>query len=254
MVFLTLAGLGLSIFMIVTSKQTLQAEKDYVAELEPNYEKVKSLSALADAVVAKAVPINRNVELARAMLDHNKVYPDAYDYVRKYVPSFYRINQMSITPVDEKNVQLTMSGALKTRQEYDDLYLALLRVPKQTAVTRSAYVPLVVKDYVPNVKEGNMLARKIKAGEGDIPIDAEAEVNRELGKGSVTGFRGVGDFGTQATSRGAMPDYQTVTTSVTFELPIKVVQAKATLAKAGAAPAPTPAGTATPTAAAGGSE
>lgn len=248
-VFLTLLGIGSSIFMIVSSQKRLDTAKAEVAELEPQYQTVQATSAAADTAIGQVATLVNNVQMAHDMLDHNAAYPDAYDFVRKYIPSFYRVNAMTITPIDDNTAQLTTVGVLKTRQEYTDLLLALQRIPGQTQVTRTAYNPQV-RDFIPNVTQDDPLALRHKRNEPGIPKDPEAQVNQEAAKGGVTGYRGVGNFGVQDDSvpRGAMPEYQVITTTVTFPRKLQVVLPRATLSKI--APAPDAGAAATPGAAA----
>lgn len=251
LVLLSLAGIGLSLFFIITSKASLDDAKKVVAEKEPEYQRVDATAKSADTLIAQAVPFVRNIDLYKQMLAHNTVYPDAYDFVRKYIPGFYRVNSMTLTPVSEKDAQLTLVGTLKTRQEYDDLLLALSRIPGQTQVGRSAFTP-DERDFIPNLTAEDPIGRRRKRSEPAIPKDIEGELAQQVAKGSVTGFQGVGEFGSQDDNpRGAMPKYQVITSTVIFPRELRVALPKATVAKSGAAPAAAAAApTATPAAAA----
>jgi hypothetical protein len=158
---------------------------------------------------------------------------------------------MSVVPLTGSDVQLTLTGYLKTPEQYKDLMLALLRIPKAANVSRSGFQ--TSGQYVPALTPDDQTGRPIKAGEQPVPDDPIRRLEYYQAQGSISGYTGVGGFGQgpETTARGAMPDYSTVTVTVTFpfEYPsknpvYKGLQApdpSATLRSAGGAPAAVPA-------------
>jgi hypothetical protein len=216
-IFLFVLGLGGMLAMITLSSQRLAELKTKAAELKPQAEEVVAISSQADQVLQDGAGIVRNVNLAAAMNRHNGAYPALYDYIKPYIPSFYRVTSMSATPGAGSMVTVTLNGVLTGEQNYANLMLALLRInPEQATVARTGF--LNTSTYVPALSQGDQTARPIKPGEAPIPDDPNARLEYFVSRGGVTGYTGVGGFGagTDDPTRGAMPDYSTVSVTWTF--------------------------------------
>src|SRR5215469_11551825 len=75
----------------------LQKAQDDVTANQADSQKVVDVDQEADNILLKSTGPLLNVQLATAMLDHNKVYPDFYDDIIRYVPSYFRLTSLSAT-------------------------------------------------------------------------------------------------------------------------------------------------------------
>lgn len=235
-VLLALLGIAGAVGMIFYSKQ--QRDDAYAAAqaLTGQYTQVDSLSKSADTIIASAQQLVVNTGLAEAMSKHNDVYPALYDEVRRYIPSFFRINAMSATPGGADRCTVTLTGAIQTQQQYADLMLALLRIPGATNVGRAGYNP--IDKQVPPLSEEDQLGLPIGPGESNLPSDPVDRLNAMIQRGSVTGFVDAGGFGGEPGIREAMPDWSMVTVTVSLPRNIQTPDPRATLSASGGAPAP----------------
>lgn len=244
-VILAVAGLAAMLFLIRTSREAVQREQDRINAAKPDADRAVAISKQADDVMNQARGLILNMNLADAMNNHSKVYPDLFDEVRGYIPSFYRISSLNAVPNGAESVTVTMTGYLSTFQEYADLMVALLRIPGATAVSRSGFQ--LNDPLVPNLVPEAQIARKIKPGDPRIPDDPMDRLDLQIANAGVTGFVGAGGFGTTATPivRGAMPTQSTVTVAVVIAgKDIQTPDPRGTLAQASTlwgAPAATPA-------------
>src|SRR5258708_38119293 len=97
MLLLIFVGIVGAVLMVVTSNKTLSDAKDAEKDALDRAARVKATSDQADALMAnsKTHAIVRNVNLAEAMSKHSTSYPDLYDMLRLYVPSYYRVTSMA---------------------------------------------------------------------------------------------------------------------------------------------------------------
>lgn len=245
-VLLALLGILGAVGLIFISKGSLAEARADAESKQERAARAVATSKRADEVVAEAQMIIRNINLADAMLKHNDVYPDLYRDIKPYIPGFFRVTQMSATPNDAATATVTLTGTVKTYQQYADLMIALYRIPGATTVSRSGYVN--GDPFVPNITDLDQNGRPIRPGQTNIPDDKYERLAYYQGQGTVTGFTGEGGFGTSDTTqaRGAMPGYSLVTLSVVIPRSIQVPDPRATLQSQGPAPAPgTGAGAAT---------
>lgn len=236
-VLLALLGILGAVGLIFISKGSLaEARADAEGKMERAARAVAT-SKRADEVVAEAQMIIRNINLADAMLKHNDVYPDLYRDIKPYIPGFFRVTQASATPNDAATATVTLTGTVKTFQQYADLMIALYRIPGATTVSRSGYVN--GDPFVPNITDIDQNGRPIRPGQINIPDDKYERLAYYQGQGTVTGFTGEGGFGTADTTqaRSAMPGYSLVTLSVVVPRSIQVPDPRATLQSQGAASA-----------------
>ncbi|MFQ3586142.1 MAG: hypothetical protein SNJ74_08700 [Fimbriimonadaceae bacterium] len=233
MALISIASIAVAVLLNVYSAGELAKARERNEELRPRAQAVVDEAAKADALLngPDAQQLVKNILLADAMKAHNTVYADLYDEVRRYVPSFFRVISMSAQPIGEQNATVTMSGTVKTHQEYADLMLALLRFPGAISVSRSGYQ--ITSPFVPALTEFDQTGRPIRPGEAQIPDDPMQRLEYFLARGSVTGFTGVGGFGTAPGPRGAMPDASVVTVAMTIPRDLRTPDPTATLSATG---------------------
>jgi hypothetical protein len=214
-IVLTLVSAAISFQMIHSSKAQLDKVKEQAGEYEKPVNDAVAYAAAADNVVRPLGEIIRDTKLANEMDKHNSVYPAFYDKIFPYIPSFYRITSMQASPVSPDHVTLTLTGVIKTHQQYADLMLAMLRIPGSGPVTRSGFTPTA--PFVPNVTAGDPNPSTLQPNEPALPKDPLQRLNALIGSGGVHQFRPTGNFGSgQPGERGPTPDEQVVTMIVTL--------------------------------------
>lgn len=234
-VLLALLGvLGAVGLIFISRGQLTEARADAESKLERAARAVAT-SKRADEVVADAQMIIRNINLADAMLKHNDVYPDLYRDIKPYIPGFFRVTQMVAAPNDAETATVTLTGTVKTYQQYADLMIALLRIPGATTVSRAGYVN--GDPFIPNLTDLDQNGRPIRPGQTNIPDDKYERLAYYQGQGTVTGFTGQGGFGTTDTTqaRGAIPGYSLVTLAVVVPRKLQAPDPRATLQSQGGA-------------------
>ncbi len=239
--FLLMAGLvGASVWMITSSKKELNELKTQAAELKPKADQAVAISKQADDIIKQAGGIILNQKLAESMLGHNTVYPDLYDEVLKYIPSYYRVTSVSAVPASAQGCTLNITGVLQNYQQYADLMLAMLRIPNALAVNRQGYQHNDF--YVPALTSDSQSGRPIELGAAPIPDNPQDRLRYYESQGRLDGFLGVGGFGStqQPVVRGAMPKWSQVTISVAMARDLQTPDPKGTLSQAAAASGVTP--------------
>ncbi|MBV6458012.1 MAG: hypothetical protein HONBIEJF_01134 [Fimbriimonadaceae bacterium] len=245
-ILMAVIAIGASVFLIMQSTNTKQDAEKLVQDWTPAAEKAVATSKMADDIMAQSQVLIRNIDLAQAMMKHNSTYVDLYRECLGYVPSWFRVTSISAAPVTDKQCTVTMTGVLKSQQQYADIMLALLRIPGAQTVSRAGYV--INDQFVPNLVTEDQVGYPIRPGQGRQPSDPVDRLYFLMASGSTTtGFTGVGGFGTpDASPKGAMPDWSQVTLTVVLnDRNIQTPNPRATLAAQGAAsaPAPAPSGT-----------
>jgi hypothetical protein len=154
------------------------------------------------------------------------------------------MTQVSATPLGPDTASVSITGTLKTFQQYADMMIALYRIPGATTVTRQGYTN--VDPYIPNVNDVDQNGRPIKPGQTNIPDDKYERLAYYQSQGTLTGFTGTGGFGTGDTTqaKGAMPGYSLVTFNVVIPRALQTPNPRATLQAQGAAGAAPTTGTA----------
>lgn len=216
--------------MIQTSSKEVATAKDEAKNLEPYAKRAVEVSGYADTVISNAKGVMVDSMLADAMLKHNSVYPDFYDSVKPYIPSFFRITSMSAAPVDDSTATLTMTGVVETQEQYRDLMLALNRIPKVMTVARTGYD--IVEQYVPPLVADDQTGRPIPRGDSHIPDDPLARLTYMIGKGQTgtSGFIGRGGFGSGASgAKGTMPNWSAITVTVVLPRNLQAPNPRLTL-------------------------
>jgi hypothetical protein len=232
-VILFVVSSGASVAMITSSAKELQSMKDQVAQARPAAERALATSRVADSIVGDSQVqwLVKNVGLTQSMIAHNDTYPDLYASLFPYVPPFFRLTSVSAQPVSNEQAVVTMTGTLKSYQQYADLMLALMRNPNAVTIARGGFQS--VDPYVPNLNSVDQQGRPRRPGEQPIPDDPLERLQFFQQQGSVdTGaFTGTGNFGTGTDStRGAMPDDSLVTVTMVVNANLMVPNARGTLA------------------------
>lgn len=104
--------------------------------------KVVAVSQEADRIVSEAKITLTNAQLVQAIDAANESYPDLYDELKEYIPSFFRVQSMDAKSTSATAGTVTIRGYLKTFQQYSDVMIALLRFPDATAIGRSGFGPI----------------------------------------------------------------------------------------------------------------
>ena len=126
-------------FSISTARVTKAQQA--IDEAQPKYNDAVRVATEADTMMAKPAvkQLVVNTALAKAMTGANRLYPDLYDFVKPYIPAFFRITNLSATPIDATSCTVNMTGTVKNAQQYMELVLALLRIPGATGATRAGF-------------------------------------------------------------------------------------------------------------------
>lgn len=252
------AIIGASVYGAISMKAAgataLDQAKQDVSKWESASEKTISIASSADTIIAKSAGYRLNIQLANAMDAHNSVYPNFYDELFRYIPSYFRITSVQAVPSDENTCTVTMQGTIGSFQEYANLMLALLRIKGAQAVSRSGYQ--LVDTYVPPLNASDQVGRPLKLGEAPLPDDPIQRLDVKIASAGETNYVGQGGFGTFGTpkERGAMPGESLITVAVVLTgKHLFTPNPRETLAGAGSAFAAAGAGSADNGAAAGGS-
>ena len=140
--------------------------------------KVVAVSQEADRIVSEARITLTNAQLVQAIDAANESYPDLYDEIREYIPSFFRVQSMDATSKNATTATVTVRGYLKTFQQYSDVMIALLRFPDATAIGRSGFGPIAEGN------EGPFGYNPLVADRGPIPgwsaVTITLNINRAI--------------------------------------------------------------------------
>lgn len=228
-VLLALAGIAAAVYMVIVPAQVRDKLDQQIAEEQGSYNNLVATSAQADKIIADSQMLIRNINLAEAMLNHSAKYPALYNDVKRYIPSFFRVHTVNAVPAGDSTV-VTMTGVIKTHQQYADLMLALLKNPKVAGVTRSGFQHTDPR--VPALSPADQRGKPVKPGEAPIPDDPLERLDYYISQGRTTGFTGTGGFGTTDTGpRRAMPGYSEITVTMVVRENLQTPDPRATLAQ-----------------------
>jgi len=215
--------------MIQAGDKLVTDAREPIDGLRSTVSRAMGNSAMADTVMQDVVGIERNLKLTAAMQRQSAVYPDLYEEVMSYIPSFYRINAINATPTGNRTASVTMTGVIQSDQDYADLQIAMLRIPNTTNVTRGGFV--TNRPFVPGLNENDQIGTPIKPGEGNIPSDPEARMADLIQRAAnePNGFLGINNFGTNQGPKGAMPNWSTVTITLQMNKNMRTPNPRATL-------------------------
>jgi hypothetical protein len=217
--------------MASISAKRVQTAKDSVADATPKYDKAVKAAADADAMMTKPVvkQLVVNTALAKAMTGANRLYPDLFDFVKPYIPAFFRITSLGATPIDEKTCTVNMTGTIKNAQQYADLVLALLRIPGASAVTRAGFQSEDL--VVPAITVGDQIGHVRLESKAPIPDDPLERLAYFQSETSPTGYLNAGNFGNleAGTEKGARPGESLIAVSVVIPRNIQTPNPRATI-------------------------
>lgn len=231
-------AVALSFGLTFIAKSRLEAAKEGITDLETRVASNDATSKKADEVIATAADVIRNAQLAKAMIDHNDVYPKLYDDLKRYIPPYYRIQSITATPVGEGASRITLVGTLSGYQRYADLMLALMRFKDAKTITRVGYN--LDDPTVPALDPADQVGKSIKPGETSIPDDGLQRLAYFQAKAAAapTGYLGTGGYGSGTTEpRGPLPTASLVTITMDVARDLRVPLAADTLRAAGPAAA-----------------
>jgi len=253
MLLLIAVGVVGAVFMVSYSGSQLSDAKSKEKDALDKASQVKTISDQADTLMGlpKTHAVVRNLNLYDAMQSHSAAYPNLYDTLRPYVPSYYRVTSMAASPGGPDTCVVTLTGVLTTYQQYADLGLAFMRVPGAQGYSPSGYQ--ITDQYVPNLTPQDMKGRPIHPGDANVPDDELTRLAYLQQQGTVTRYTGDGGFGDpDQTTKGAMPNASVVTITITLKSDpkhnygIQTPDPRTTLSSAAAAAATSSTGTGSP--------
>lgn len=239
--FLLFAGVtAASVVLVSTSRARLERSEKLIEEAKPASDRVIAAGRIGDDAMAqpgvRTMAISSS--LAEAMLKHNAVYPNFYNKVIPYIPKWFRITNLAATPNDATTCTLSMTGYVKTYQEYADLMLALLRMPGAQRVSRAGWNQ--EDAIVPALTSVDQNGRPRKLSEGPIPDDALDRLAYFQQRTEPSGYLQMNGFGIEDpnTAKGAPLGSSEINVTVIITENLTTPNPRATLASIGAAPAP----------------
>jgi len=227
---LTLIGVVVAVLMIVKSNGDLSDASGHLADQMQRANTADTTSKQADAIMQSQNVglLTRNISLANSMQAHCSVYPQLYNSVRGYIPSFFRLTSLGAAPIDDTTSTITMTGVINNYQQYADVMLALWRIPGTISVSRSEYQ--LNNSYVPALTPEDQTGRRIKPGESNLPDDPLARLAAMQAAAKPDSFQNIGNFGGDPTlTRQAMPNATVVTIQVTLKKDLQTPDPRATL-------------------------
>ena len=235
------ASIVLAALMTTTASKQLADSQGKVNDAKPDYLDALATVAQADSTIAEAQGEIRDANLAQGMIVHNDAYPDLYDSLMPFIPSFFRVSSMSAQSTSG-TCTVTLIGTLRSYQQYGDLILALMRwydpkdpkkTPLVTGISRSGY------DYerpiVPGLTPQDPVGTIRKPGAAPIPKDQlERLAYFQNQSFQDPGYQGYGSFGSGTTDvRGAAPGESEITIVMTVNKDIQTPSVEDTLNGAG---------------------
>ncbi len=239
--FLLFAGVtAASVVLVSTSRARLDRSYKLVEEAKPASDRVIAAGKIGDDAMAQpgVRTMAVNTTLAEAMLKHNAVYPNFYNKVIPYIPKWFRITNLTATPIDGTTCTLSMTGYVKTYQEYADLMLALLRMPGALRVNRAGWNQ--EDAVVPALTTVDQNGRPRRLSEGPIPDDALDRLAYFEQRQEPSGYLQMNGFGIEDpnSAKGAPLGSSEINVTVVITENLTTPNPRATLASIGAAPAP----------------
>ena len=229
MIVIILLAAGLTFVMIKNGQQQLADARQRADAPRTTVAQAMGYSQMADTVIQEVTNIDRNLKMTDAMLKHNAVDVQLYRDVMSYIPSFYRVTNMTATPAGADGCTVAMTGVLKTPEQYADLVAAIYRMPEVTSVARGGLID--TRPYVPSLNEQDQTGTPIRPGEANLSSDPEERMAQliQRASGQPDGFLGQGGFGQEVYPKGAMPEWSTVTLTLRIARNIQTPNPRATI-------------------------
>lgn len=227
-VLVALVGVAAAIFMVIIPAQKIEKLDAAITDERAIYTQLVARAQKANEIISSAQVLIRDYNLADAMLKHSTVYPDLYDEMNRFYPSFFRVISTNAQPASPEQAVVNVTGVLKTYQQYADLMLAILKNPNVISVTRAGFTR--TDPFVPQLTAADQTGRPVRPGEESVPDNPLERLDYYIAKGQTSGFTGTGGFGTDDTGpRGAMPDWSQITLSIVVKKALMTPDPQATL-------------------------
>lgn len=245
-VLLLIVGILVSLFLIGSSIAAENAARAKVEARQPEAQRVVTFANSAEQTIQLATPFNVNYQLAQDMNKATLAYPDLFDDIRPYIPSFFRVTSISASPFSgqaDQFAEVRITGVIASFQQYTNLLLALLQYPNAVSVIPSAYTspapfrPNVTEDRQ-NPQMGWPGARSLEGVQDPLQRLEIIQFNQSLSPAAprlTYSFIDVGNFGTDNPGpKGPMPGYSEVTVQLYVMTDLRVPDPRATLTAAAA--------------------
>jgi len=148
MLLLVLLNFAAAWVLKTNTSNELAALKEEQTLKEQEADKVRRTAAQADEIISSAKIVLTNTALVGQIESANIAYPDLYDELMDYVPSFFRVRSLTASSSGE-NATVVIQGYMRTFQQYSDMMIALLRFPGAVSVGRSGFGPVAPGDEGP---------------------------------------------------------------------------------------------------------
>lgn len=225
-----------AVFLMLWSQNNLRVAVEEAKSHQQGAAQALATANAAQTQIDMATVITTNQKLAEAMNEHNSKYPDLYNKVRRYIPSYYRLTSISAQPTGEQST-VTMTGQLQSFRQYADLAIAMWKIPGVQSVTRAGYT--LDPRQVPALTENDQTGTPIRADETPLPSDPLDRLPELISRANAApeGYLNVGGFGgaDDLTAKGAMPGWSTVTMTILLDENIRVPNPRATITGGGGA-------------------
>jgi hypothetical protein len=149
MLGLVLGSLALAFLYNNKLQGDRQSWEDEANSIKGSADEVVRASREADEIVAKARIVLTNKSLYDQIQASNQTYPDLYDDLIAYIPSFMRVRTFQAQSAGAQTARVTIGGYLKTFQQYSDVMISLLRFPKVQQIGRAGFGPVPEGDEGP---------------------------------------------------------------------------------------------------------
>ncbi len=239
-VLIVLVCIAGAAFMIMDSGNQVTYAKNADAKEQPGYNENDALQKDTVKVLADSGDVLRNVNLYEAMDKHTDEYPKLYNFVKQYIPNFYRLTSLTAESAGPESSTITMVGVIGSFQDYADLMLALLRIPQPygpvVSIGRSGFQH--TEAFVPPVDETDKLGRVRKPGSNPVPDDPLKRLEYYINQGSTTqlGYQALANYGSgQPGARGPRVGESLVTIRMVVPYNLQTPDPRATLSLFGSA-------------------
>lgn len=241
------ACIAVAVFLVIDSGNAKKYAQEASDAKEAPYTETKALQQASVDQLALVAGLQRNVSLYKAMDKHVDEYPRLYTALKPYIPDFFRLTQIDAQASGSDTV-VTMTGVIGSFQEYADLMLALLRIPRPygqvTSISRAGYQH--TEATVPPIDEEDQSGRPRKPGSNPVPDDPLKRLEYYINQGATTpnGYQALNNYGSgQPGARGPRQDESLITVRLVLPYPIQTPDPRATLALfAGSGASATPGG------------
>lgn len=164
-----LGTIAASTVMAIYSNSRIQASKQKAEELEPQAAFAYRRAMQANSIIKSGTLLERNMRLEEAIEKHNAAQIHLMNDVLQYIPGFFRVTSLTIAPRGAQDSLVTITGIVRTYQQYADVMMALMRMPGATQSFRFGFESK--ERYVPPLIEMDQAGQPIKPGQVRLPDD-----------------------------------------------------------------------------------